>query len=156
MPAPTTYPHPQTLPRVRVTEEPVAPRVPVAPESPAPFPPRTVADLEGLEQGALPYRVVSNDVADGRKKIVRIAYAKGIGWQQVATLYKAFKEQQEEQFTTILIQGVSEQDTSVYAFTNGQIQFDRDVRLGSLTMNHSQIETGIGVGSESVRIHVSV
>jgi len=99
--------------------------------------------------------VVSNDVADGRKKIVRIAYAKGIGWQQVATLYKAFKEQQEEQFTTILIQGVSEQDTSVYAFTNGQLQFDRGVRLGSLTMNRYQIETGNGFESDSVRIVLS-
>ena len=149
------YPHPQMLPRVRVTEEQIAPPAPAAPEAPAPFPPRTVADLEGLEQEALPYRIVSSDVADGRKKIVRIAYAKGVAWQQAATLYKVFKEQQEEQFATILIQGFLEQDALGYAFTNGQLQFDRGVRLGSLTMNRYQIETGNGFESDSVRVVLS-
>jgi hypothetical protein len=105
-----------------------------------------------LEQGALPFNVVDSTVSDGRKKIVRITYKKGVSWQQVATLLKAFKEQQEEQFDTIIIQGVSGQDTNIYSFTNGQLTFDRNVRLGSITTNRYQIETGNGYESDSVRI----
>src|SRR5436309_1783517 len=79
-------------------EVPVAPPPPPAPESPAPFPPRTIEQLQALEQGALAYTVVESTVGDGRKKIVRVAYAKGVPWQQVGTLLKVFKEQQEEKF----------------------------------------------------------
>lgn len=125
---------------------------PPAPEAPAPFPPRTVAHLQVLGQGALPYAVINSEVAVGQKKIVRVAYARCVAWQQVATLYKALQEHQEERFTTIIIQGVLEQDTRTYAFTNGQIQFDRNTRLGSLVMNRYQIETGTGFESDSVRI----
>jgi hypothetical protein len=91
-------------------------------------------------------------VSDGRKKIVRIAYAKGVPWQQVATLLKAFKEQQEEKFDTVIIQGFLDQHTSGYSFTNGQLYFDRNVRLGGLTTNRYQIETGNGYEIDSVRI----
>lgn len=147
----------QTAPRVRHTGEPSVPvapppPAPPPPEPPAPFPPGTMADLQALEQGALAYSVVESGIGDGRKKIVRIAYPRGVAWQQVATLLKALHEQREEQFETILIQGVLEQDTSVYAFTNGQLRFDRNVRLGGMTTDRYQIETGNGFESDSVRI----
>jgi len=108
--------------------------------------------LRALEQGALTYTVVESTVGDGRKKIVRIAYARCVAWQQVATLLKAFKEQQEGKFDTIIIQGFLDSDASAYSFTNGQLYFDRNVRLGGLTTNRYQIETGNGFESDSVRI----
>ena len=83
---------------------------------------------------------------------MRIVYPKGAGWQQVATLHRAFKEQLEDSFDTIIIQGVFEQDREVYAFTNGQLVFDRGVRLGGLILNRYQIETGNGFETDSVRI----
>jgi len=83
---------------------------------------------------------------------VRIVYPKCVSWQQVATLLKAFKEQQEDRFETVIIQGVLEPDRFAYAFTNGQLVFDRNVRLGDLTTNRYQIETGNGFESDSVRI----
>ncbi len=148
--APVTPPqHTQTTTQPEV---PVVPPAPPPPEPPAQFPPRTVEQLQALEQGALAYTVVNSAVSDGRKKIVRIVYPKGVAWQQVATLLKAFKEQQEDRFDTIIIQGVLEQDTQVYAFTNGQLVFDRNVRLGSLITNRYQIETGNGFEIDSVRI----
>ncbi len=133
-------------------ETPIVPPEPPPPEPPAQFPPRTVEQLQAFEQSALAYTVVNSAVGDGRKKIVRVVYPKGVAWQQVATLLKAFKEQQEDRFDTIIIQGVLEQDTQVYAFTNGQLVFDRNVRLGSLITNRYQIETGNGLESDSVRI----
>ena len=133
-------------------EAPVVPPEPPPPEPPAQFPPHTVEQLQALEQGALAYTIVDSTVGDGRKKIVRIVYPKGVAWQQVATLLKAFKEQQEDRFDTIIIQGVLEQDTLSYAFTNGQLVFDRSVRLGSLITDRYQIETGNGFESDSVRI----
>ena len=108
--------------------------------------------LQALEQGALPYNLVSEMVSDGRKRTVRVVYAKCAPWQQVATLLKAFKEYQEARFDTIIIQGVFSQNPDVYAFTNGQIYFDRNVRLGGLTTNRYQIETGTGYESDSLRI----
>ncbi len=141
MPPQSTYP-----------EAPFVPPEPPPPEPPAPFPPRNLAQLQALEQGAFAYTVVDNALGDGRKKIVRIVYPKCVSWQQVATLLKAFKEQQEDRFGTIIIQGVLEQDRLAYAFTNGQLVFDRNVRLGDLTTNRYQIETGNGFESDSVRI----
>lgn len=108
--------------------------------------------MQQLEQGALAYTVVDSAIGDGRKKIVRIVYPKGVAWQQVATLLKAFKEQQEDRFDTIFIQGVLEQDTQAFAFSNGQLIFNRNVRLGGITTNRYQIETGNGFESDSVRI----
>jgi len=140
---------------IKQPEAPVVPPAPPPPEPPAPFPPRTLTQLQALEQGALAYAVINSTVGDGRKKIVRIVYAKGVAWQQVATLLKAFKEQQEERFDTIIIQGVLEQDILAYAFTNGQLVFDRKVRLGDLTTNRYQIETGNGFESDSIRIVLS-
>ena len=154
MPAPPQAPAQQsTRTRTRQPEVPVAPPPPPpAPEPPVAFPPRTMEQLLGLEQGALTYTVVDSAVGDGRKKSVRIAYAQGVPWQQVATLLKAFKEQQEEKFDTVIIQGFLDTDASAYSFTNGQLYFDRNVRLGGLTTNRYQIETGNGFESDSVRM----
>lgn len=148
--APVTQP--QFTQTTTQPEVPLVPPAPPPPEPPAQFPPRTVEQLQALEQGALAYTVVNSAVGDGRKKIVRIVYPKGVAWQQVATLLKAFKEQQEDRFDTIIIQGVLEQDTQVYAFTNGQLVFDRNVRLGSSITHRYQIETGNGFEIDSVRI----
>ena len=136
----------------RQQEIPVVPPEPIPPELPSQFPPHTVEQLRALEEGALAYTVVDSAVGDGHKKIVRIVYPKCAGWQQVATLHKAFKEQLDDDFDTIIIQGVFEQDTQVYAFTNGQLVFDRGVRLGGLILNRYQIETGNGFETDSVRI----
>src|SRR5258708_3877068 len=149
------YQQPRQTPPTPGRRPPPAPPTPPAPpppEPPAPFPPRNVAELQALEQGALPYSVVDSTIGDGRKKTVRIVYAKGVPWQQVATLLKAFKEQQEENCGSIIIQGVPGQDANIYSFTNGQLTFDRNVRLGSVTTNRYQIETGNGYESDSLRI----
>jgi hypothetical protein len=108
--------------------------------------------LRALEPGALAYTFVGDEVGIGSKKIVRIAYPRCAAWQQVATLLKAFRGYQTEQFNTIVIQGVLDQDDSVYNFNNGQLWFDRHVRLGSQLINRYQIETGTGLESDSVRI----
>jgi hypothetical protein len=131
---------------------PVVPPEPVSPEPPSQFPPHTVEQLRALEEGTLAYTIVESAVGDGHKKIVRIVYPKCADWQQVATLHKALKEQLEDGFDTIIIQGVFAQDTDVYSFTNGQLIFDRGVRLGDLILNRYQIETGNGFEAGSVRI----
>lgn len=129
---------------------------PLAPEPPVPFPPHTMEQLRALlSSGAQSYTVVESTIADGRKKIVRIAYANVTGWQQAATLLKALQEQQEEQYNTIIIQGVTPRQQDVYAFTNGQLQFDRAVRLGGSTSNRYMIETGNGFASDAVRFVLS-
>ncbi len=152
---PPTQPQTQQTPRVRQQAVPSAPVAPPAPEAPAPFPPRTMEQLQALEQGALAYTVVDTTSQGGRKKQVRITYPRCVPWQQVATLLKALREQQETRFETIVIQGYLPQDTSPYSFTNGQLTFDRNVRLGSQTQNRYQIETGNGFESGSVRIVLS-
>jgi hypothetical protein len=58
----------------------------------------------------------------------------------------------EDGFDTFIIQGVFVQDTEMYDFTNGQLIFDRGVRLGDLILNRYQIETGSGLEIDSVRI----
>src|SRR2546426_7458020 len=137
------------------TPVPAASPAPPAPEAPAPFPPHTVAQLQALEQGALAYTVLDTTTNGQRKKIVRIIYPRCVTWQQVATLLKALKEQQDSRFETIIIQGYLSSDPDVYTFTNGQLTFDRNVRLGSQTLNRYQIETGNGFESDSVRIVLS-
>jgi hypothetical protein len=154
--APATQRRHAPVSPLQSTQASTQPEVPVIPppppEPPVQFPPRSEEQLQALEQGALAYNVVNSAVGDGRKKIVRIVYPQGVAWQQVATLLKAFKEQQEDRFDTIIIQGVLEQDTQVYAFTNGQLVFDRNVHLGSLITHRYQIETGNGFEIDSVRI----
>jgi coenzyme F420-reducing hydrogenase delta subunit len=123
-----------------------------APEPPAPFPPRTLQQLLALEPGALSYTIVQDTIGDGRKKIVRIAYPRCTAWQQAATLLKALKEVKADKFDSVIIQGVSERDANVYQFTQGQLCFDRNVRLGSQTLNRYLIETGNGYEADAVRI----
>jgi hypothetical protein len=128
---------------------------PPAPEAPAPFPPRTLNQLQTLEQGAFAYTVAASTTNGKRKKIVRIVYPRCVAWQQVATLYKVWKEQQEARFESIVIEGYHTQDANDFSFTNGQLTFDRDVRLGSQIMNRYLIETGNGYASDAVRIILS-
>jgi hypothetical protein len=148
--APSMPAQPEQATRQHVA--PIVPPEPPPPEPPSQFPPHTIEQLRALEEGALAYSVVHSAVGDGRKKIVRIVYPKGAAWQQVATLYKACKEQLEDGYDTIIIQGVFEQDREVYEFTNGQLVFDRGVRLGDVILNRYQIETGNGLETDSVRI----
>ncbi|HEV2579975.1 MAG TPA: hypothetical protein VGT44_03905 [Ktedonobacteraceae bacterium] len=147
-PSPTQA-RPQTRPGVE-------PAPLAAPDPPGPFPPRTLAELQALEQGALAYTVLESGTSVGRKKIVRIVYPKGAPWQQVATLLKALKEQQDPQFESIVIQGQTDQRASLYAFTNGQLVFDRDVRLGAAITNRYLFETGNGFDSDALRIVLNV
>jgi hypothetical protein len=155
-PAPQTPP--SRVPTRRSPETQVNPLptpIPTGPEAPAPFPPRTMQQLKTLEQGALNYSLVNEEESVGRKKTVRILYQRCTPWQQVATLLKALREQQSDKFNTIIIQGLHGQENSLYGFTNGQLQFDRNVRLGSQVMNRYQVETGNGFETDSVRIVLS-
>jgi hypothetical protein len=104
-----------------------------------------------LASGAQPYTVVESLIGDGRRKLVRIAYPRCVGWQQAATLLKALKEQQDEKCNAITVQGVLPQQSDVYAFTNGQLQFERDVRLGGQTGNRYVVETENGFASTATR-----
>ena len=105
-----------------------------------------------MEEGALAYSVVDSTVGDGHKKIVRIVYSKVLAGNKLQRYYKALKEQLEDGFNTIIIQGVFAQDTEVYSFTNGQLIFARGVHLGDLILNRYQIETGSGFETDSMRI----
>ena len=154
---PTSAPRrqpPQQQPRPVPPPPPPAP-VPPAPEAPAPFPPHTLEHLHALEAGALAYTILDTTTDNKRKKTTRITYPKSVAWQQVATLLKAFKETQEEPYETIVIQGYLPRDPGLYSFTNGQLVFDRNVRLGGQTLNRYQIETGNGLEVDSVRIVLS-
>ncbi len=126
-----------------------------APEPPAPFPPHTMEQLRALESGALAYSVVDETIGNGRKKTVRITYARAVAWQQVATLLKAYREQQADTFETLIIQGVQVGETNPYRFTNGQLRFDRNTRLGDRLLDRFQIETGSGFESDAIRIVLS-
>jgi hypothetical protein len=157
-PAPKQVPPvaPPRVPARRAAEAPVSSvPIPAAPEAPAPFPPHTIQQLKTLEQGALNYSLVTEEEGVGRKKTIRILYQRCTPWQQAATLLKALKEHQTEKFNTIIIQGIYAQGNGIYGFTNGQLQFDRNVRLGSQIMNRYQLETGNGFESDSVRIVLS-
>ena len=111
--------------------------------------------LKALEENALAYTIVDDTESVGRKRTVRILYPRCQAWQQIATLYKAVKEQRSDKFNTIIIQGVFAQESNIYGFTNGQLQFDRNVRLGSQTMNRYQIETGNGFEADAIRVVLS-
>jgi coenzyme F420-reducing hydrogenase delta subunit len=111
-----------------------------------------MAQLKELEQGALTYTLIDDNVSNGKKRIVRINYRRCAAWQQVATLLKAFKEYDSTKFDTVIIQGSLDNETSTYQYTNGQLVFDRNVRLGSQMLNRYQIETGNGFSNESLRI----
>lgn len=147
--------------RPRPVSTPAAPPTPIAPttpepEPPAPFPPHTVEQLRSLEPGALNYTLLSDDENVGRKRIVRVAYAPCANWQQLATLYKVLQECKEDRakkFDTVIIQGVTTAYADdLYSFNNGQLTFDRGVRLGSEVLNRYQLETGNGFAGDALRI----
>jgi hypothetical protein len=121
-------------------------------EAPAPFPPRTMPQLWALETGAQAYTVLNEGEGYGRKKIVHISYPSCVGWQQVATLCKALKAYRSTQFDTVIIYGVSPEKDDKYNYTNGMLQFDQNVRLGSQILKRYQIETENGFSSGAVRI----
>jgi hypothetical protein len=121
-------------------------------EPPVAFPPRTVRHLQDLEVGALAYTVLDESESYGRKKIVRIGYPSCAAWQQVATLYKALNAYRSAQFDTVIIQGISPERADKYNYTNGIMQFDQNVRLGSQTLKRYQIETGDGFSGDAIRI----
>ena len=108
--------------------------------------------LLALESGALEYTVLDESESYGRKKIVRIGYPVCTGWQQVATLCKALKAYRSAPFDTIIIYGISPEKADKYNYTNGMLQFDQNVRLGSQVLNRYQIETDNGFSSDAVRI----
>jgi hypothetical protein len=123
------------------------------PDAPAPFPPHTIAHLRALEVGALEFTEVSEEtIVTGGKKIIRILYPRCIHWQQVATLLKASRKYQSEKYSSLIIQGFYNQDMNVYAFNNGQLIYDRGVRLGSQILNRYRIDTGTGFEGEAARI----
>lgn len=150
--SPATSQQPQQARARQSVFEPGRPVTPPVPEAPAPFPPRTFAEMQALLPGAQEATVLETTTGDGHKKIVRISYARVTPWQQVATLLKVFKEQRENEFEAIIIQGFTAQDPAAYGFTNGQLRFDRNVRLGGQIINRYQVETGNGFESDSVRI----
>lgn len=141
----SAWPAPEPVDPLRSTPAP-------EPEPPVPFPPRTLDQFNLLlASGAQPYTLIESTLGDGKRKLVRIAYPGCAGWQQAATLLKALREQQDEKCNTIIIQGVLPQQTHVYAFTNGQLQFDRAVRLGGQVSNRYVVETDNGFASDSTR-----
>lgn len=130
-----------------------APLVPVPPpESPVPFPPRTMDQFNALlAAGAQSYKIVESSMESGKKKLVRIVFSADADWQQAATLLRALRDQPDEKLNTIIIQGVRSQQEGLYAFTNGQLQLDRNVRLGSQVSSRYIVETGNGFASDSLR-----
>jgi len=153
-PRPPTPPVPSGRRQSTVShvQTPPVPVVPPEPEAPGPFPPRTFSQLEVLvAAGAQPYTVVTSGVGNGKRKTIRIAYPKCAHWQQAATLFKALKEQLDETSNAIIIQGVFPQQSEVYNFTNGQLQFERNVRLGAQINNRYIIETADGYEFGAVR-----
>ena len=125
---------------------------PVYPEAPVPFPPKTMEQLRGLHSGAQAYTEQSDVPTYGKKRIVRIIYPRCAHWQQVATLMAALQQYEHPQFDTIIIQGLHDEHESLYAFSNGQLVFDRKVRLGGDWIRRYQIETSNGYASDSVRV----
>lgn len=135
---------------------PLAPSAaPISPAAPESFPPRTVTQMRGLEKDALDYKEVSQEELIGKKKLIRIQFRQCADWQQVATLFKALSEYHSTQYDTIIIQGVYNQESGVNEYTNGQLVFDRNVRLGSQTQNRYQIETDNGYSADALRIVLS-
>jgi hypothetical protein len=131
---------------------PLAPVAPPEPEPPVPFPPRTLAQFEALlAAGSQAYTLAESHIENGQRKVVTIVYPRCAGWQQAATLLKALRENQEERYTTIIVRGQIAQQQDIYGFTNGQLQFDRNVLLGSRVGKRYVLETGNGYAIDSLR-----
>jgi hypothetical protein len=126
-------------------------RAPIT-EAPIPFPPRTLDELKKLEAYALHYMHVDEILLDGKKKVVCIAFLPCTPWQQVATLLKALTDCDTSLYNTIIIQGVRSKSTDIYNYTDGQLIFDRNVRLGTQLQKRYTIETGNGYSQGSLRL----
>jgi hypothetical protein len=111
--------------------------------------------LQALLTEALPFTAVSDSTQYGKRRVVRVAYRLRPSWQQVATLLAALKTYDDARFETVVIQGVHTNDQDSYLFTNGQLQFDRNARLGSQFLKRYQIETGNGYTTDSIRLVLS-
>ncbi|RAQ96996.1 hypothetical protein [Thermogemmatispora tikiterensis] len=127
--------------------EPVA-----APSPPAGFPPKTLTQLQELATAALAYTVGSSRREAGNKKVVDIVYPSCPAWQQVATLYKALSEHDEESYDSVVIRGFREESDLGLAFNNGRLTFDRRARLGGQLIRRYLIETHRGFEVDSLRI----
>ncbi|WP_052890934.1 zinc ribbon domain-containing protein [Thermogemmatispora carboxidivorans] len=124
-----------------------------SPGPPEGFPPRTLAQLQELATAtALTYTVGSNRLEAGNKKVVEIIYPPCPAWQQVATLYKALSEHDDERYDSMIIRGFCEESDLRFAFNNGRLTFDRRVRLGGQLIRRYLIETHRGFEVNSVRI----
>jgi hypothetical protein len=128
------------------------PSPPPPPPPPAPFPPRTLAQLQALQPGALDYTLLGSSLLPGRKKLVEIQYPSCAPWQQVATLYRALGDHDEERFDTIVVRGFCEQTEARSSFDNGELIFDRQARLGGQVIRRYLIATHHGFEVDSVRI----
>lgn len=122
------------------------------PQAPESFPPRTFAQLIALEKEALDYKVLNDDLGYGPKKIIKIEFARSVPWLQVATLLNALSKYRSTSSDTIIIQGSYPQSSNLYDFSNGQLQYDHNVRLGSQLLDRYLIDSGTGLESDGVRI----
>lgn len=130
---------------------------PEPPEPPAPFPPRTMAHFEALlTTGGQAYVVIESHIENGQKKVLTIAYQRCANWQQAATLLKALRENLEDRYPTTVVRGLLPQQQNSYDFTNGQLQFDRNVRLGSQIGKRYMLETGNGYAADALRFVLNV
>ncbi len=139
-----------------IAAAPIAPFAPPVaqpePEPPAPFPPRTLAQFEALlPAGAQAYTLAESHIENSQRKVLTIVYPRCASWQQAATLLKALQENQEERYATIIVRGIIAQQQDIYGFNNGQLQFDRNVRLGSKVGKRYVLETGNGYSIDSLR-----
>lgn len=140
----------------RPTPPPVEPVQATEPTPPVSFPPKTVQQLQALSKDGLEYKEISQEEAFGKKKLVCIQFRRCTGWQQVATLLKALDAYDNpKKYNTVIIQGVYNQESNIHEYTNGQLIFDRNVRLGSRLQNRYQIETDNGYSTEAQRIVLS-
>ncbi len=114
-----------------------------------------MAQLEALQKLALDYSLVSDDESTGGKRIVRVSYKQCPPWQQIATLYtvlQKYKEDRAQEFNTVIVQGLTHPEANLYSFDNGQLIYDRNVRLGSQILRRFQIETDNGFTATAVRV----
>jgi hypothetical protein len=142
----------QTVASERRPQQTVPREVVAAPEPPAPFPPRTLSQLQALLPGALEYTVGAEEVRSNRRKVIEIVYPPCTAWQQAATLYKALSERDDRRYETVVVRGFQEQSGPHFLFNNGQLTFDRNARLGGRLIKRYLIETHRGFEMEAVRV----
>jgi hypothetical protein len=140
--------------RVRTKVTAPEPVMPPAPEPPVDFPPRTFPQYEKLltSEGVKAYTIIGSEEANGKRKIVRVAFPRSTGWQQAATLLKVLQEQQQDKkFNTIIVQGYIQQGPEKAGFNNGQLQFEREAILGGQKSSRYIVETGDSFAIDTAR-----